>query len=188
MPEIIPAILEPTFDEIQNKLGSLIGLVSTVQIDVCDGKFVPSKTWPYSSDSKEWQKIKSEENGLPCWKDFDFEIDLMVERPELVISDWISAGAVRVYAHIEAPTDFSALQTVCDGKIELGLAINPSTSLEHLRPLIDKVAAVQCMGIERIGVQGEPFDERVIEKIKDLRETRPDLIISVDGGVSLQSA
>ena len=44
------------------------------------------------------------------------------------------------------------------------------------------------MGIAKIGFQGEPFDERVLEKIKDFRDEYVDVTISVDGGVSLESA
>ena len=43
------------------------------------------------------------------------------------------------------------------------------------------------MGIERIGFQGEPFDHRVVQKIKALRAHFPHVTISVDGGVSLQT-
>ena len=44
------------------------------------------------------------------------------------------------------------------------------------------------MGIARIGFQGEPFDERVIEKIKEIKKHYPEMIVSVDGGVSLENA
>ena len=44
------------------------------------------------------------------------------------------------------------------------------------------------MGIEKIGYQGQPFDERVIDQVKALRKEYPELIISVDGGVSFDTA
>jgi len=44
------------------------------------------------------------------------------------------------------------------------------------------------MGIEHIGFQGEPFNEKVIEQIKNLKEKYPDLIISVDGSVNENTA
>ena len=44
------------------------------------------------------------------------------------------------------------------------------------------------MGINHVGFQGEPFDERVIEKVKAVRAKYPEMIISVDGGVSLETA
>ena len=44
------------------------------------------------------------------------------------------------------------------------------------------------MGIEHIGAQGEPFDERVLSQIKSLRVLYPELIISVDGSVNEETA
>ena len=44
------------------------------------------------------------------------------------------------------------------------------------------------MGIAKIGYQGEPFDERAPEQINQLRVKYPNLAISVDGGVSLETA
>lgn len=42
------------------------------------------------------------------------------------------------------------------------------------------------MGIERVGFQGQMFDERALEVIKALRQKYPDVDIQVDGGVSLE--
>ncbi len=44
------------------------------------------------------------------------------------------------------------------------------------------------MGIDQDGFQGEKFDEKVIENIKFLKDSLPGIIISVDGGVSLENA
>ena len=44
------------------------------------------------------------------------------------------------------------------------------------------------MGIVKIGYQGEEFDERVLERINQIRIAAPNLPISVDGGVSLTTA
>ena len=71
---------------------------------------------------------------------------------------------------------------------QIGVAINTTTSVELLKPLISHIDFVQCMGIEKIGFQGEPFDERAIDQVKSLRKDFPELIISVDGGVNLDSA
>jgi len=43
---------------------------------------------------------------------------------------------------------------------------------------------VQCMGIKKIGFQGQSFDESVIERVRLLRASFPQLMISVDGGVN----
>lgn len=44
------------------------------------------------------------------------------------------------------------------------------------------------MGIEKIGFQAQPFDVRVLENVKKIKEIYPSILISIDGGVNLQSA
>ena len=72
--------------------------------------------------------------------------------------------------------------------IQIGLAINTTTPIEQIFPLVNDIDFVQCMGIEKIGFQGQDFDERVLSQIKALKEKFPDLIISVDGGVNFKTA
>lgn len=202
---IIPAVLAKDYHDLKEHLALVRGLVPWVQIDVCDGKFVPSECWPYSKGQYDgfFQTILSEEEGLPFWKDLDFEIDLMVENPENVISDWITAGASRVILHIEsfvsetAKNEFfekcgsSAPASSVFSGIEIGLAIDIDTPNENLAPFMKKlqsVACIQCMGIKNDGFQGEEFDLRVLEKISILKKLYPDIIISVDGGVNFETA
>ena len=47
---------------------------------------------------------------------------------------------------------------------------------------------VQCMGIEKIGFQAQPYDARVLENIKKIKEMYPSVLVSVDGGVNLHTA
>jgi ribulose-phosphate 3-epimerase len=43
------------------------------------------------------------------------------------------------------------------------------------------------MGIARIGSQGNPFDERVLERIRALKSLYPDLEVSIDGSVRAET-
>ena len=79
MIEIIPAVLVKNFNELQEQLSRYVGISKLVQIDVCDGKFVPSTSWPmHPSDASSVENILNEEEGLPYWDKLDFEFDLMV--------------------------------------------------------------------------------------------------------------
>ena len=49
MAEIIPAVLEKTYAGLVEKLEKVLGLVDTIQLDVCDGVFVPTVSWPYTA-------------------------------------------------------------------------------------------------------------------------------------------
>ncbi|OHA24026.1 MAG: hypothetical protein A3B11_01545 [Candidatus Taylorbacteria bacterium RIFCSPLOWO2_01_FULL_44_26] len=186
--EIIPAILPKDFAELEEKTGLLDGLVKTVQIDVCDGSFTPKASWPYRKNDDYFEKITSEEQGMPCWETLNYEFDLMVNNPEKVVEQWLIAGATRIAIHAEAKGDITKTITSLVGCVEIGLALNVDTPLGTIVGFKDNIQFLQCMGIEDIGFQGQKFDTRVINRIKRLREMFSDLIISVDGGVSFENA
>ncbi len=190
MVEIIPAIIPKNTGDLKEKLEKIRRLTRLAQIDVIDGKFAPRPSWPYrEGDEKSFQEIISEKEGLPFWEDFDFEADLMIESPVEAIPNFAKAGFNRVIVHIESVKDMEKVISVSrETGVSLILAQNIETPEEELEKWLPAADGIQLMGIARIGFQGEPFDERVIPKIKRLRERHPDLIISVDGGVSLETA
>lgn len=177
------------YDDLTEKVGLFAGVVSLIQFDIMDGKFVPNRTWPYNPGDQHFEKISREEEGMPEWEIIDFEVDLMVQNPEEVVGKWITAGAQRIIIHREGVNDFEKIrEMVPEGIIELGIALNPSTPLSSIEPYLDRVDFVQCMGISKIGFQGEPFDMRVLEQIRSLRTLRPEMPVSVDGAVNFETA
>lgn len=199
MVEIIPAIMPTSFADLEEKLQSVVGLTSLVQIDIMDGRLTTKRTWPYATpeQDKNFLAILREEEGFPFWNDLDFEVDLMVKEPEKIWRDWITVGAKRIIFHFESIGDPKVfLETLRKNSVakdsplytQIGLAINIVTPNEVLYPLMEQIDFVQFMGISEIGVQGNPFNEEVFAKIEDLREKYPEHIISIDGGVSLSVA
>ncbi|MEK7555832.1 MAG: hypothetical protein AAB523_00925 [Patescibacteria group bacterium] len=190
MIEILPAIIPEDFEDLKEKLAQVRGIAPIVQIDIVDGKFAPHPSWPYyKGDQEHFQKILREEEGLPFWEDFYFEADLMIERPEEHIEDFIFAGFSRLVVHLESTEKMGEIIEMAKHMdTEIGIAINIDTPNSELEEWIERINFVQFMGIEKIGSQGQPFDPRVIEKISTLRREHPDIIISVDGGVSLEIA
>ncbi len=191
MSHIVPAILPKDFSEILAKLELVRGVAGTVQIDIADGKFAPNKTWPYVGDHGEISSLMTEAEGFPFWQDFDFEFDLMVGKPQEAVPFWVRAGASRVIVHIEstAPDTLSDLITEWKHVVDIGLALKPSTPTEKLETFLHEVSFVQCMGNDRIGFGGVPLDEQVVlPKITHLRKKYPELTISVDIGVNLETA
>jgi ribulose-phosphate 3-epimerase len=205
MVEVLPAIIPQSFEDLQDKMSQVKGLTKLVQIDICDGKFVPSKCWPYIGDSEgDFERIITESEGFPFWEDMDFEVDMMVKNPEEVVEKWIHAGAKAIILHIESSPkilelvkkirkDFGYANDTVAG-VEIGIALNidtPNTVLDEflknekgVQPLID---FVQFMGIDKIGFQGQEFDNKVLKKISDLRKKYKKLLISVDGGVNFDT-
>jgi ribulose-phosphate 3-epimerase len=186
--EIIPAILPKDFLELEDKISLIEGLVKTVQIDVCDGQFVPNASWPYKKNDVTFENIVKEADGLPGWDKLNFEIDLMVNRAEEVVDEWVSAGATRIIIHVEMKGDLAAAIEKLQGRAEVGLAFNVETPIDIIEKFKDRIQFIQCMGIDRIGFQGQPFDEAVTRKIKEIKLKYPEMPVSVDGGVSLEDA
>lgn len=207
MVEIIPAILPKDLDDLRDKMAQVSGVAPIVQIDVCDGKFVPSKTWPYiKGGMDEFARITAEDEGFPFWDSLDIEIDLMVKHPEEVVQDWIKAGAKRLVFHIEsAPNILQTIEKLREEYgtakeetfgLELGVALDIKTPNEEVFEMLDMmdedgdsiIDFVQFMGIDNVGFQNQEFNDEVLEKISDLRGAYPNIQISVDGGVNFDNA
>lgn len=197
MAVVIPAILPKDYEDLKNKISLVRGKVPIVQIDICDGVFVKNKTWPFleiNNSNSHFSKILREEEGMPFWEDIDFELDLMVNDATENFDIYTKLGPRRIIFHLEAFNDLGELKDFLEGidpynrdSFEIGLAINPITQIEKVYPLISLIDFVQVMGIERIGFQGENFSDDSLELIKILREKYKDLIISVDGGINLET-
>ncbi len=192
MIQVIPAILPHHFEDLTEHLGAVRSLSRAVQIDVVDGIFAPNRTWPYT-DAASFERILSEEEGMPFWEDFDFELDLMVEKSKDAALQWVRAGASRIIIHAESPDDKAALVALQEyregeGAIDVGVAISPLTPDEKLESLIEYVSFIQVMGIEKVGFQGSPQWDGTAGRVHALREKYPGTLISVDGGVTLGTA
>ena len=199
MTEVIASVLPfKTFEELKNKIGALRGVVKTIQIDFCDGVFVPSQTWPFTSggfDDYDLQKIMNEEQGLPFWDEFDFELDLMVADAVENFDMYMKLGAKRMIFHLEAMENLEDFRNFLEGidlyirdNIQFGIAFKPGMPLEKVFPFVSLVDFVQCMGNDKIGISGVTLDEKVYDRVKLLREKYPDLPIEVDIGITEQTA
>ena len=140
------------------------------------------------------ESILNEEEGLPFWEHLDFEFDLMVLNAHKKFDFFARLGAKKIIFHIEAETEkdfkefLESLDPYFKDNVEIGLAINTTTDINKLEPFINCVDFIQCMGIEKIGFQGEPFDERVLNQIKNLKLKYPEIKINVDGSVNENTA
>jgi ribulose-phosphate 3-epimerase len=198
MRDIVPAILEKDFGEIKNKLTFLRGKAKCVQLDFCDGVYVEKQTWPFATggfEDGDFQKIVNEEEGLPYWEDFDFEFDLMVSDAVENFDIYLKLGPKRMIFHLGAERNLEEFEHFLEGldmyirdSVEIGLAFKPSDDLSVVARLSHKVDFLQCMGIDKIGLQGQEFDKKTIENIKFLKNSLPGIVLMVDGGVNLENA
>lgn len=189
--EVIPAIIPEDFEYLRNTLAMLKGKAKRVQIDVTDGIYTPNKSWPYKfGKDLDFEKIISQEVGMPFWEDFNFDIDLMISNPEEEYKKWIDAGASCLIFHLESlkGDKLEFIKKVKEENfINVAIAIQTKTLNEEIEPFLEIVDFVQFMGIEKIGYQGQEFAEEVLEKISDLRKLKPEIDIAVDGSVNFDT-
>lgn len=196
---IVPAVLSPTREDLEEKLARLVGVADAVQVDVVDGTYAAPATWPYDGASEPLETLVERGELLPYAGQFRYEVDLMVSNPEEVAGTWIAAGATRIVAHVEGTPYLPRLiedlrvtygheKGFAQHLLSFGLAIRPETELSLLEQYLDATDYVQFMGIKRIGVQGQPFDPAVLRKIRAFKKRHPDMPIQVDGGVTLETA
>lgn len=187
--QVIPAILPQTFSDLQTKLGVVRNVAPAVQVDIVDGVFAPTKTWPYNGGD-EFEKIVAQDEGLPFWKDFDFQFDLMIANPKVEALRFVEAGAAGIVIHAAASGARGALEALQESREStlVGVAFLPGADVKDLKIFEGLHDFVQVMGIAEVGAQGRPFDERALALITALRAAYPAMLIQVDGGVSLSNA
>ncbi len=195
MSEIIPAILENKFEEIERKVKEISFVAPCVQIDVVDGIYAEGKTWPFlKTDDEDLKALVQEDEALPEWEDVSYEFDLMVSNPRAVADTFVMAGASRIIVHYSSfkdeqerelfLRDFKKKYSLPDPLgVDLGLAIGTDIDVNEILKYKDTIDFVQLMGIDHIGKQGEKFNEKTIERVAELRKLLPEMIIQVDGGV-----
>jgi ribulose-phosphate 3-epimerase len=187
--EIIPAILPKNFKELEEKTEAINGIASLVQVDICDGKYVPTITWPYWKQDPDFEAILKEERGMPFWETVNYEFDLMIENPtEDDARKWLSAGAERMVLHLGSSKDLNPVIDVLNGLVEVGIAVSSADNIEDLAKYINKIQFVQIMGIRKAGFQGSRFENTTFDIIKKVKELYPDITIQIDGGVSMDNA
>jgi ribulose-phosphate 3-epimerase len=191
MTYVVPAILPQDFADLEAHMARVKGLVDRVQIDVANGTYAPTTTWPFSSDDHFTELVKEDE-GLPFWRELETEIDMLVVEPEKHLESWIHVGMSAAVIHIESTLRHAEIaEQLRDQHIELGWGMIPNTPNATLFELVERVgmpAFVQLMGNDRIGYHGVELDERVYEKVRAIRERFSDLVIAVDIGVNEETA
>lgn len=180
--------------DLKQKASKVFHYVKTIQIDLMDGEYVEGKTWPFFPKDK--QDVQGFLNGksLPFSDKVNYELDLMVLNPMVDIKKYQAMRPKRIIFHarsLESISNFiekiNAMEDFRE-EVEVGVAVNVAENLDFVDELVRNVDFVQFMGIETIGKQGESFSENVFSQIKNLKEKYPNVIISVDGGISLENA
>ena len=191
---IIPAILEKSFDAIQEATDCVRGVTKSIQIDIVDGVYANNTTWPFVTDENDSNVEKPSEKQLADKAEclyglrMPFELDLMIQNPEDSLGVWLLTDATRIIIHRTSTQYVSyCINRVKDDGREVYLGLTANDTLEGIATALEIVDGVQCMGIAEIGKQGEPYNEQIEALIAEIHKTHPNLPIQVDGGVSAQT-
>jgi ribulose-phosphate 3-epimerase len=179
--EVEPSLYAADFSRLGDQVETLLRAGARVfHFDIGDGHFVePITVGPIVLQSI--QDLVHREGGV-------FDCHLMVDDPEHYFGALESAGADSVTFHLEAVEDPPALAARAKARgFQVGLAVNPETSVEDVPPRAEGFDLVLCMSIHP-GYSGQEFMPDALERVGWLRSALPAGVhLQVDGGVTTEN-
>ncbi|WP_017444122.1 ribulose-phosphate 3-epimerase [Gayadomonas joobiniege] len=173
-PSILAADLARLGEEVQKVSDAGADII---HFDVMDNHYVPNLTFgPAVLEALKNYGIKAE-----------FDVHLMVEPVDDLITQFADAGASYISFHPEASRHVDrSIQLIKSRDIKAGLVLNPATSLSVLDYVLPQLDFVLFMSVNP-GFGGQSFIPYTLDKIKQLRARINELglttRIEVDGGV-----
>ena len=182
MPKIAPSILSADFGHLADEVRAVTAAgADLIHVDVMDGRFVP----PITIGPLVVEALRRA-TQLPL------DVHLMIETPERQVTEFVRAGASGLTVHVEASRDVPALlAAIAESGARPGLALNPPTPLEAVRPFVHAIDLLLVMSVNP-GWGGQPFVDGSLEKLAAARRLRTEtgarFVIEVDGGIKPHNA
>lgn len=177
--EIMPSILAADMGNLEaaihlcEKAGA-----DQIHVDVMDGVFVPNISMgPAVLD------MANRVTDLPM------DVHLMLLRPQNHIEAFAKAGADTILIHIEADCDVEdTLKKIRELGCKAGITVNPPTPVDSIFQCLEKelVDEVLIMSVNP-GFGGQKYISAAEEKVAEIRRRFPDMLISIDGGIDLET-
>ncbi len=182
--QIMPSILSADFGNLHSECRKVIdGGADALHFDVMDGHFVKNISFGLPV-------LKSIHRLMP---DVIYDVHLMISNPLEYVDAFAKAGATWLTFHCESNSPpKETIDAIHAAGMMAGISIKPSTPVQAVFPLLDKVELVLVMSVEP-GFGGQQFIPDTIKKIGMLAKEAKAydiqrLRIQVDGGINLQSA
>lgn len=146
-----------------------------LHIDIMDGKFAGQKNYSVEDIinlTKHTSKL--------------LDIHLMVLNPESYIEGLVQLNVKCITFHVEATDKVNEIiDLIHSYGIKAGISLNPETSVEKIKPYLDRIDEVLIMTVHP-GKGGQTFIEEMTKKIDKLNNLG-DYILAVDGGINAET-
>ena len=179
--KVSPSILASNFSSLGDEVQSITKAgADYIHVDVMDGHFVPNLTIGPAV-------VKS----IRDKSDIPFDVHLMIDPVEPYIEGFVNAGADIISIHPEANDDTDAcLKKIKSHNVKAGLAINPDTNWEVVKPYMDVLDLILVMSVHP-GFGGQKFISSALDKLETLRkeidQSGRDIELEIDGGINFEN-
>ena len=178
---ICPSILSADFTKLSSEIDEVVNAgAGMIHCDIMDGAFVPNISF-----GPLVVKAVRKATSLPL------DVHLMINDPQNFIDEFHEAGADLISVHYENNVHLNrVVQQIKDKNMKAGIVLNPATSVENVRDVLEYVDHVLLMSVNP-GFGGQKFIPNVKRKITELKNLlskyNPECAIEIDGGVSLDN-
>lgn len=176
-----PSLLSIDFNHIERNAKVLDEAgVKWFHLDVMDGSFVRNITF----GPPVIKCIRKITNSF-------FDVHLMIEDPIRYVDAFADAGSDMLTVHYEACKNLQdTIDAIKAAGMKVGIAVNPETPVLWLDYYISQVDMVLIMSVNP-GFGGQRFMPIALQKLRELKaladEKKPDLLIQVDGGITIDN-
>ena len=179
MVKLAASISAASFLNIQETISTIENAgIDIIHFDIEDGSFTPQLNLGI--------KIISDVRKI-CTLPFD--VHLMVNNPEWLISPLAEYGVNMISVHYEAcPYPRRTLRKIQDFGIQAGLAFNPISTIPHIKTLMPYLNFILVLSTEPEDGQQNYIPE-VLEKIRlgKEQEGAREIIWEIDGGINKEN-